>query len=180
MSDAWRHVFHSDSIQNTNMGKLRHFIPLAFLLLGCTGLERKQQALKSELEGTVVKIIDGDTFDLLTKEKSTVRIRMKDIDCPERNQDYYQVAKDALGSLIFKKKIHLITFGKDRYKRILANVYSNGENVNLVMINNGHAWHYKKYSSDIIYANAEIIARHEQRGLWQMPDPVAPWDFRKN
>ncbi|MES1217719.1 MAG: thermonuclease family protein, partial [Bacteroidota bacterium] len=118
------------------------------------------------------------TFDVLTKENGTIRIRMNGIDCPEKKQDYYQVAKDALGSFIFKKEVHLVTFGNDRYKRTIANVFINGENINLLMIKNGYAWHYKKYSSDLAFANAENEARDAKRGLWKMKDPVAPWDFR--
>ena len=160
------------------MVKLKLLIPLAFLLLSCSNSDEKQWAVKDELNGTVVKIVDGDTFDLLTNENSTIRIRMNGIDCPERKQDYYKVAKDALGSFIFKKEIQLVTFGRDRNKRVIADVFLNGENINLAMIRDGYAWHYKKYSSDLTYANAEKEARAAKKGLWQMPDPIAPWDFR--
>ena len=164
--------------KNIKMDKLKLLIPLAFLLLSCSNSDEKQWAVKDELNGTVVKIVDGDTFDLLTKENSTIRIRLSGIDCPERKQDYYQVAKDALGSFIFKKEVQLVTFGKDRNKRVIAAVFLNGENINLAMIRDGYAWHYKKYSSDLTYANAEKEARAAKKGLWEMPDPIAPWDFR--
>ena len=65
------------------MNKLKLLIPLAFVLLSCTGLQQKQSYEKDQLQGTVIKIVDGDTFDLLTKENATFRIRMNGIDCPE-------------------------------------------------------------------------------------------------
>jgi len=104
---------------------------------------------------------------------------MNGIDCPERRQDYYQVCKDALREYIFDKNVSIIAKGKDRYKRTLATVYIGKENINLKMIFNGYAWHYKKYSSDTIMKQAESKARSRKAGLWAMQNPVAPWDFRR-
>jgi micrococcal nuclease len=133
----------------------------------------------SEPTGKVIKIVDGDTFDMLTKEKNTLRIRMNGIDCPERKQDFYQSAKNALAGYIFNNEVKLAITGRDRNKRIIATVYCNGENINLSMIQNGYAWHYKKYSTDTVYAKAEQQARLARKGLWRMDHPIAPWDFRK-
>ena len=54
----------------------------------------------------------------------------------------------------------------------------NNENINLAMIKNGFAWHFKKYSSDKEMAKAEQNAREAKIGLWQMESPTPPWDFR--
>jgi len=132
-----------------------------------------------EHTGKVIKIVDGDTFDMLTKEKTSVRVRMNGIDCPERKQDFYQSAKNALAGYVFNKEVTLLITGRDRNKRIIATVYCSGENINLAMIQNGYAWHYKKYSTDTVYAKAEQQARLALKGLWRMDHPVAPWDFRK-
>ncbi len=128
-----------------------------------------------ELSGKAIKIVDGDTFDLLTKDKKTLRIRMNGIDCPERKQDFYQSAKKALSGYIFSKEVNLVTNGHDRNKRIIATVYCNGENINLAMIRDGMAWHYKKYSADTVFANAEKQARLHRKGLWSHDNPIAPW-----
>ncbi|HEV2832284.1 MAG TPA: thermonuclease family protein [Hanamia sp.] len=130
-------------------------------------------------DGKVIKIVDGDTFDVLTNNNSTIRIRMNGIDCPERKQDYYQVCKNALAQFIFGKNVQLVTHGKDRYQRIIADVFYKNENINVAMIQNGFAWHYKKYSSDERMAKAEQNARIKKTGLWKMKDAIAPWDFRK-
>jgi endonuclease YncB( thermonuclease family) len=129
--------------------------------------------------GKVIKIVDGDTFDVLINNNSTIRIRMNGIDCPERKQDYYQVCKDALAKFIFSKNVQLVAHGKDRYQRTIADVFYKNENINVAMIENGFAWHYKKYSSNERMAKAEQNARIKRTGLWKMKDPMAPWDFRK-
>ena len=149
-----------------------------FLLLSCSyrniAIEKKY-----DLNGKVIKIVDGDTFDLLTESNTTIRIRLNAIDCPERKQDYYQVCKDALAGYISGKDVQLITHGKDRYTRTIADVFYNNENINLNMVRYGFAWHYKKYSSNPVMAKAEKDARKSKIGLWQMKDPVAPWEFRR-
>jgi micrococcal nuclease len=144
-------------------------------------LDSPEQSIVNEHEqtGLVVKIVDGDTFDMLTKEKTTMRIRMNGIDCPERKQAFYQSAKNALAGYIFNKDVKLVISGRDRNKRIIATVYYDGTNINLAMIQNGYAWHYKKYSSDTVYAKAEQQARIAKKGLWRIDHPIAPWDFRK-
>jgi micrococcal nuclease len=131
------------------------------------------------LTARVIKIVDGDTFDVLTQSNEVIRIRMNGIDCPERRQDYYQVCKDALSNYIFGCDVQLTVHGKDRYKRTIADVFYHNKNINLLMIRNGFAWHYKKYSSDAEMAKAEVKARGEGIGLWKIKQPVAPWDFRK-
>lgn len=157
---------------------MKTFILYTFFLLSCSSNKTRIEN-NSSLFGKVIKIVDGDTFDMLIENKTTMRIRMNGIDCPERRQDYYQVCKDALGEYIFGKEIFIITQGTDRYKRTIARVYIGKEYINLKMIANGYAWHYKKYSSDIMMAQAESAARSRKAGLWAMLNPMAPWDFRR-
>ena len=149
----------------------------ALVLLSCSS-NNIHTVTNETVSGKVIKIVDGDTFDMLTDNKTTIRIRMNGIDCPERRQDYYQVCNDALGNYIFGKQVQLITHGTDRYKRTIADVYIDNDCVNLKMITNGYAWHFKKYSKDATMAMAEVEARNNKLGLWQSLNPVAPWDYR--
>jgi micrococcal nuclease len=150
-----------------------HFLLFIFLFFSPNNLFAQQT-----IHGKVIKIIDGDTFDLLLENFTTIRVRMNGIDCPEKKQPYFKNAKQALAKYIFGKNV-LITFKtKDKYKRTLADVSYNNENINLKMVANGFAWHYKKYSSNTELAKAEINARIKKLGLWSLPFPIAPWDFR--
>ncbi len=51
-------------------------------------------------EGKVVKIADGDTLTLLVDSKQ-LKIRLSDIDTPERKQPFGTRAKQALSELAF-------------------------------------------------------------------------------
>jgi endonuclease YncB( thermonuclease family) len=156
---------------------MKMFIIYTLMLLGCsannTAIEKD-----NKVSGKVIKIIDGDTFDILTENQISIRIRMNGIDCPERKQDYYRVCKNALARYIFGKNVQLITHGIDRYRRTIADVFYNNKNINVAMIKNGFAWHFKKYSSDNEMAKAEQNAREAKIGLWQMDSPTPPWDLR--
>ncbi len=154
-------------------------ILLFFLLLFPFFSSTNAQTVPHKITGKVVKIIDGDTFDLLTDDAAKIRVRLNGIDCPERKQAYYQVCKDALSQYIFGKNIILVTHGRDRWKRIIADVYVYDESINLKMVKNGYAWHFKKYSKDKNLAKAEVDARKEKIGLWKMKDQEAPWIYRK-
>jgi endonuclease YncB( thermonuclease family) len=54
----------------------------------------------------------------------------------------------------------------------------NGDELGLLMIKAGYAWHFKKYSSDRKLSNAEKDARKKKAGLWTDESPVAPWEWR--
>jgi micrococcal nuclease len=49
----------------------------------------------SQFIGRVVSVADGDTFTMLVK-KEQIRIRLHGIDCPEKSQDFGNVAKEFL------------------------------------------------------------------------------------
>ena len=139
------------------------------------------QPAPQKWEARVVGISDGDTYEALLPDKSTVKIRMEGIDAPERNMPFYQVAKNYLSKLCFGKEVRIEKLDTDRYGRWIAKTYLPGKQVELgrMMIDAGYAWHFKKYSSDRELAEAEIQARKQKKGLWVDPDPLAPWEYRK-
>ena len=68
---------------------------------------------------------------------------------------------------------------KDRYGRILGDIYLGKRWINKELVAEGWAWHYKKYSTDIRLAEAEGEAIKNRNGIWQDTlIPVPPWEFR--
>ena len=131
------------------------------------------------LIGKVTKIVDGDTFDLLTEGLVTFRIRMNGIDCPESKQTDFKLCKEALADFIYGKMVWIVISGKDRWKRALADVYLGKKNINYEMVKNGFAWYFIKYSNDMNLSRAEKKARKLKKGLWATPNPTPPWQFRR-
>ncbi|MCC6448526.1 MAG: thermonuclease family protein, partial [Chitinophagaceae bacterium] len=50
---------------------------------------------------------------------------------------------------------------------------------NKELVRNGLAWHFKKYSTSKVYAALEMQARKQKIGVWSMPNPIAPWEWRR-
>ena len=85
------------------------------------------------LEGKVVRIADGDTITILV-DRTQIKVRLSDIDAPERAQDYSQRSRQALADLVFGKEVKVVTHGKDRYGRVIGDVFVGGKAVNEVMV----------------------------------------------
>jgi len=143
-----------------------------------------KHAYKEHLNFTakVIRIIDGDTMEVLS-QNHPVKIRLAHIDCPEKrgSQPFGNQAKQALSDLCFGQMVTIEGEKYDRYKRLIA-IVVNGKKqiVNQEMIKQGMAWHFKKYSSDTLYAQLEIRAKANKIGLWSIPNPTPPWDWRKS
>ena len=132
-----------------------------------------------ELIGKVVKVSDGDTITILTNDKTQYKIRLNDIDAPEKKQAFGNKSKDNLAKYIAGKTVKVEYKTKDKYKRILGTIYYNNIDINLQQVKDGYAWVYKKYSKNQDYYNAEKLAKENKKGLWNDKNPIAPWEFRK-
>jgi micrococcal nuclease len=133
----------------------------------------------NDFTGKVVSIADGDTFTLLTEENDRVKVRLHGIDCPEKKQDFGQVAKQKLGSLVFSKTVHVVKKDVDRYGRTVGLVYDDHNIcVNEAMLKAGLAWHYLKYDQNPEWQQMENTARENHLGLWSQADPTPPWEWR--
>ncbi len=144
--------------------------------LACTVAVAQPKAI-TEFSGRVVGVSDGDTAKVLVG-KETVTVRLEGIDAPETGQAFGTRARQALSSYVFGKTVTVRKTGEDRYDRTLGFLIEGKTDVNAKMVEDGFAWHYKKYNSDPILANLEREARLAKRGFWSDPNPVAPWDYR--
>jgi len=153
--------------------KLKIILILLFLLLPllCTAQEVK-----------VVSITDGDTVKVLTADRQQIKVRLAEIDTPERKQPYGKKAKQVLSDLVFGKVVDLRPVTVDRYGRTVAHLFIGSLNVNKEMVRTGHAWVYRRYMKDKSLIDDEQYARSHKLGLWSLPadQRVEPWKWRKS
>ena len=102
----------------------------------------------------VVKVYDGDTITVASKlpfnESPIYRfsVRLRSIDSPEikgeskKECELAIESRDALHNLIFGKIIELRNNGKEKYGRLLADIYYNDIHVNKWMVDNNYAVNY--------------------------------------
>jgi micrococcal nuclease len=138
--------------------------------------------------GTVTRVADGDTLTLVTAEGTKIRVRLYGIDAPEvrrgrqRGQPHGGAAKLALEEKVIRRQVRVEVLDKDRYRRSVGVVYSNGRDINAEMVREGHAWAFREYlerpyASE--YIRAEEEARRARRGLWAENNPKPPREFRR-
>lgn len=136
------------------------------------------KAIKDGNESLVRRVIDGDTIELLNHGK----VRYIGVDTPEltekrgstwiyKPRPYAEEAKDFNKKLVENKYVRLEfdVQKKDKYNRMLAYVFLNGEMANIKMVREGYAMIYTyppnvKYASEFI--EAQRYARSNKKGLW--------------
>ena len=128
----------------------------------------------------VTNVYDGDTVEL-QNTSGRFKLRLANIDAPERNQAYGKKSRRALTKLCKGNKIIVTAqlLGIDKYSRHLGNLQCNQTDASMYLVEHGLAWHNAKYSQDFMTKNAEQTAREKRIGLWKSKKPVAPWVWRQ-
>ena len=113
------------------------------------------------LHGRIVGIVDGDTVDLLV-ERTQHRIRLDQIDTPERGQPWGNRARQALADKVFQEDVRVEVSDTDRYNRLIGAIWLGDRDINREMVREGHAWAYHHHRSavgpiDIWCPLAEIL-----------------------
>lgn len=132
------------------------------------------------ITGKVVNVSDGDTVTLLLNNSTTIKVRLSEIDAPEKNQPWGQKSKEALTLLVATRSVSVRVNGKDRYGRTLGTLLIGEENINKLMVKHGNAWAYTKYVVDQEYFDLQAYAKKQRVGLWSLnPDQITPpWEWR--
>ena len=112
----------------------------------------------------VEKIIDGDTV-YATLEGRTYKLRLAEIDAPERDQPFGRQSKVFLRNLLNDGKFDADISSQDRYGRYLARLYDNGVDVNRKMVSEGMAWVYDSYVTDKTFYQNQQEAQKQKKGL---------------
>ena len=134
---------------------------------------------KIQLKGKVISIADGDTITVIDQNKEQHKIRLAEIDAPEKKQAFGTKAKEALADKVFDHEVTVKYKTKDRYGRIVGYVYLDNRLINKEMVEEGFAWQYTTYSKSKDYGDLQAQAKKNKVGLWKDESPTPPWEFRK-
>ena len=146
---------------------------IALLMIPCT-------LWSAGFSAQVTAVVDGDTIDVRHSERLE-RIELYGIDCPEKGQAFGKRAKQATSDLVIGKQVHIAKRGMDREKHIVADVLlPDGKNVNQSLVLNGWCWWAREYApKDLALRQAEEVAKAMRKGIWEDPNPVPPWLYRR-
>lgn len=132
----------------------------------------------AEIQGKVIRVLDGDTIEVL-QDITSVRIRLINIDAPEKKQPFGRWSTNKLKSLIAGQNVTVTYTHTDRYGRVLGRVVTtNGIEANRYMVENGAAWVYDQYNTDKTLLDLQREVMKQKRGLWADSQPVPPWEWR--
>ncbi|MFB2876436.1 thermonuclease family protein [Floridanema aerugineum] len=134
----------------------------------------------------VLKVIDGDTIDVkmaqcripLNGNPQQCRIRLACIDAPERRDSpFYKQSKDRLQQLLPSgSNITIKDTGTNAGNRVVAEVLTGGNSVNIQMVREGKAVAYCRHLKDCPdlsngLLSAEAAARKAGLGVWNTQQP---------
>lgn len=129
------------------------------LIAGTVGVAKREITPGEKVES----VIDGDSFKIGNDQT----IRFLSLDAPDIKYCAGKEAKDVLTKKIEGKTVILKELKTDKYGRIMAMVFLNGENINEYMIKNGLALHLWDNTKELkILGQANDFARDNRLGIF--------------
>lgn len=168
---------HPQTLSEFRLKRLLAPLCLLLSLSNCDGSWSSYTAY-DEIRGKVVRVADGDTITIREPDSEQTKVRLFGIDAPERGQAFGQKSRRTLAGLIANQTVDILIEDEDQYGRIVGIVLLDEENINLSMVKSGMAWVYRRYQDDPEWLEAEANARDAGRGLWSVPNPEPPADWR--
>jgi endonuclease YncB( thermonuclease family) len=159
------------------MNPIRILLPLLVAIFAATtaqGADAPSQVFTAE----VIAVLDGDTL-LVTRGGKPLKLRMAEIDAPEKAQPYGTASQKSLADLVMRKQVQVESRAVDDYGRIVAMVSVAGLNVNHEQVRCGLAWEYSRFHSNRPLMALQREAQLAKRGLWAGEDIVEPSQWRK-
>lgn len=134
----------------------------------------------ADISGRIVRVLDGDTVEVLETGNRLTRVRLAGIDAPEKSQPFGQRSRQELSSLVAQRTVTVTGEDTDRYGRLPGTVWLGETDVNAGQIRKGLAWAYRYHGkpSRADYALLEAEARQHETGLWSVPGQTEPWRWR--
>ena len=133
------------------------------------------------LAAQLVRVVDGDTFSLAAQGQ-VVRVRLADVDAPERDQPHGDVATARAAELLAAGPVAVMAVAVDRYGRTVARVRAAGDDLAWRLVREGLVWpdcHQCGLDDRLYFAVYGALARWSGTGLWADAAPVKPATWRR-
>lgn len=154
-------------------------------LLGvlCLLLVALAPAWADTMSGVVFVVIDGDTVlfkpdSYGAASRAFLKIRLANIDAPEKDQPYGEAATRALSALVLNQRVEVTTVAIDAYGRTIAQIQLGAMQVNTELVRRGLAW-ASAYRRNAALKVVQRDAQQAARGLWREAEPMPPWVWRR-
>ncbi|CAH1088729.1 thermonuclease family protein [Candidatus Nitrotoga sp. 1052] len=132
-----------------------------------------------EFSAKVIVVIDGDTV-LILRDNMPIKVRLAEIDAPEKAQASGEESKQSLAELVLNKQVRVDSRAIDDYGRLVALIKVDELNVNYEQVQRGMAWVYSRFNKSEALLDLQNGAKKAKRGLWAQTDPIPPNKWRKD
>ncbi len=126
--------------------------------------------------GKVVKVLSGDTFIALKKNRQLV-IKLYGLECPEPETSLGVRARNLTRTKIERKRVKINPITQDGRNRIIARVSINGQSLNAFILRSGYGLVNRKKCTQPVceeWIRFERYAHKQKNGVWGMLEEVLP------
>jgi endonuclease YncB( thermonuclease family) len=149
-------------------------------LLLFASLAAVQAAAADTLAGKVIAVNDGDTLIVVDGAEKRHRVRLAQIDAPERKQAFGAASRRSLAEICLRKAATVEAVETDTYGRVIGKVTCAGVDANVEQVRRGMAWVVARNTlPNSPLPEMEANARLRAIGLWAGEKPEPPWEWRK-
>lgn len=152
---------------------MRRLLVFWLLLMACSAARAEVFSAK------VIAVIDGDTILIVRPNHRPEKVRLLNIDAPEKSQAFGSQSTQSLSAMVLRRQVKIEVKSEDHYGRLLGEIAVDGYNVNEEQVKRGMAWEYSGFSKNHRYVVLQNEAQQAHRGLWQKTAPIAPWQWRR-
>lgn len=110
----------------------RKFCPLVLFVVAFSA--------SADISGRIVRVLDGDTVEILEPGNRLTRVRLAGIDAPEKSQPFGQRSRQELSSMVAQRPVTVTGSETDRYGRLLGTIWLGMTDVNAEQVRKGLAW----------------------------------------
>jgi len=132
------------------------------------------------LEGKVVSVQDGDSLTIAGADAKRRRVRLAEIDAPERRQPFGNESRKSLAAICLHKPATVEVVATDVHKRAVGKARCADVDASAEQVRRGMAWVTARNTlPNSPLPEMEANARLRGLGLWAGDKPEPPWEWRK-
>jgi endonuclease YncB( thermonuclease family) len=177
-----------------NKGRVRRALTLTALILAWIGAAHAgTDVTEARLWGTVRMVQYGVQLTVVSPDRGPMEVKLLGVELPEpprpgsageleEGQPFGTQAFAYLRDLALERQVQLATYGKDRMGRLLSVVWLGDINLNVALVKEGLAWVDPSLTITAARAPLDVAerqARVGKYGLWALPNPEPPWEYRR-
>ena len=132
------------------------------------------------IAGKVVSVQDGDSLTVVGADAKRRRVRLAEIDAPERKQPFGAESRKSLAAICQGKPVTVEVVATDTHKRAVGKAKCGDVDANSEQVRRGMAWVTARNTlPNSPLPEMEANARLRGLGLWAGDKPEPPWEWRK-